>query len=104
MDLQYITRQDRDEDGRPYGVHFLCDMLSGRAFGYVEEPSKGSDQIMFIANPYEGATVRRYLSLESAKDFLEGIVAKADMDECLELAKSVTAEDIAEKLETEKKT
>lgn len=90
MDLQYITRSERDEDGRPFDCHYLADMTSGRVYGYVEEPSKGSDQFMFVVSPYCLGEYRRYLSLQSAKAYMESAVSDADFEECQKLTKSVT--------------
>lgn len=77
MDLQYISRTDRDEEGKYYEIYFLCDMHSGRSFGYVEEPSVGSDQFMFVSTPFDGQC-RRYLSLDKAKEYLERVAVKED--------------------------
>lgn len=91
MDLQYITRKERDDDGRAYDCHYLCDMESARVYGYVEEPAKNSDQFMFLAHPYFGGDYRRYLNLKAAKEYLESCAAKAEMEECVELQKSITS-------------
>lgn len=84
MDLKWIERTEQDEDGRPYQVHFLADMISGRAFGYVEEPAKGSTQFLFHVTPYEGSPRRTYIRIDSAKKWLLGIAlqqAKVEIPE-----------------------
>lgn len=86
MDLQYIVRKKRDDDGHPYELHFLVDLISSRAYGYVETPSP--EELMFVASPYDGKS-RWYLTLESAKGYLESAILKAETEECSEFAKSM---------------
>lgn len=86
MDLQYIVRPHRNDDGKRCELHFLVDLTSSRSYGYVETPYP--DEIMFVASLYEGKT-RWYLSLEAAKGYLESAILKAETEECNEFAKSM---------------
>lgn len=91
MDLQYIVRKERDEEGCSFDSHYLCDMASARVYGFIEEPSNNSSQFMFLTQPYFGGDYRRYLNLKTAKDYLESCATKAEMEECGELQKSIAA-------------
>lgn len=89
MNLDYIVRPKRDDNGKPYELHFLVDLESDRAYGYVETPNP--DEVMFYVTTYESRS-RHYLSLEAAKGFLEMCAIEQQKQECDELTKSVMTE------------
>jgi hypothetical protein len=91
MNLEFVRRvlKPNAERDRGSDLHFLTDPDSQRVYGYVEVPQR--DEFTFTANPYEGKT-RWYMTLESAKAYLESVVLAADIEECAALTKSVAGQ------------
>lgn len=90
MDLSYIVKKQRDDQGDAFERHFLVDADSSRAWGYVETPTV--KELMFMAGPYEGRS-RWYTTMEAAKSYLEQIVIEQDLQECEQLTKNVKTAD-----------
>lgn len=86
MDLSYIVRTDRDDDGSPYEVHFLVDEKTSRAWGYVDTPTP--KETMFTARPYEGQS-RWYTSIDAAKGYLERMAVMQSTQESEDECKSL---------------
>lgn len=90
MNIEWIERTDKDDDGRSFPIHFLVDMESHRAYGYVEGPSEGTNQILYIAVLYGTEEGRRfYISPESAKNYLEEMCMRIIAEESNEFAEEM---------------
>lgn len=78
MEFSYVTRKNRDEDGKETEIHFLTEARSGRVFGYIDTPI--GQQLCYVARPYHGSD-RWYLRIDEAKAHLEAVAIEEWMDE-----------------------